>query len=111
VLTVSVSFGRVIGLASGAGGCGSLSGDLDKLMDVLGAAPATAVTLEVKLGFELVGRHDSNLTSCSDFRFGDSFAQAHVHGIPPSTIMRSIISMPEDERSVNLPENVKLEVC
>ena len=71
-----------------------MSGDLNELMDVLGAAPATAVTLEVKLGFELAGHHNSGPTSCADFRLGDSFAQAHVHGIPLSAIMRSILSMP-----------------
>ena len=44
-----------------------MNGDLDEFMDVLGAAPATAVTLQVKLGFELVGRHDSGPSRCSDF--------------------------------------------
>ncbi len=44
-----------------------MRGDLDKFMDVLGAASATAVTLEVKLGFELVGHHDSGPTRGSDF--------------------------------------------
>ena len=70
-------------------------------MDVLGTASATAVTLEVKLGFELAGHHNAGLTGCSDLRLSDSFAQAHVHGIPPLTIMISILSMPEDGRSVN----------
>jgi len=44
-----------------------LSGNLDKFMDVLGAAPATAVTLEVKLGLELAGHHNSIPTRGSDF--------------------------------------------
>jgi hypothetical protein len=78
-----------------------LRGDLDKFMDVLGAASATAVTLEVKLGFKLVGHHDSSPTRRSDLRFGDSFAQAHVHGILPFAIMRSILSMPDSGYSVN----------
>lgn len=78
-----------------------MNGDFDEFMDVLGAAPATAVTLEVKVGFELVGHHNSGPTRCSDFRLGDSFAQAHVHGILPSAIMISILIVPEDERSVN----------
>lgn len=79
-----------------------MPGDLDEFMDVLGAAPATAVTLEVKLGFELVGHHNSCPTRCSDLRLGDSFAQAHVHGILPSAIMRSILIVPEDGSFVNL---------
>ena len=70
-------------------------------MDVLGAAPATAVTLEVKLGLKLAGHHNSIPTGGSDFRLGDSFAQAHVHGILPFAIMRSIISMPDAGYSVN----------
>ncbi len=44
-----------------------MRGNLDKFMDVLGAAPATAVTLEVKLSLELVGNHDSGPTRGSDF--------------------------------------------
>ena len=93
-------------LSSGAGGCSSLNGDLNELMDVLGAAPATAVTLEVELGLELAGHHNSIPTGCSDFRLSDSFTQAHVHGMLPSAIMRSILSMSEDRRSVNPLGNV-----
>lgn len=70
-------------------------------MDVLGAAPTTAVTLEVKLGLELTGHHNSISTGCSDFGLGDSFAQAHIHGMLPLEIMRSILSMAEDRGSVN----------
>ena len=44
-----------------------MRGDLDELMDVLGAAPATAVTLEVKLGLELAGHHNAIPTGGSDF--------------------------------------------
>ena len=97
-------------LSSGAGGCSSLNGDLNELMDVLGAAPATAVTLEVELGLELAGHHNSIPTGCSDFRLSDSFTQAHVHGMLPSAIMRSILSMSEDRRSVNPLGNVVPEV-
>ncbi len=44
-----------------------MSGNLDKFMDVLGAAPATAVTLEVKFGLKLAGHHNSIPTGGSDF--------------------------------------------
>jgi hypothetical protein len=44
-----------------------LRGNLDKFMDVFCAASATAVTLEVKLGFELVGHHNTIPTGGSNF--------------------------------------------
>ncbi len=78
-----------------------MHGDLDEFVNVLRTASATALTLEVKLGFKLVSHHDAGSTRRSNLRFGDSFAQAHVHGILPFAIMRSIISMPDSGYSVN----------
>lgn len=72
--------GRMTGLCRRAGSCGSLNGNLDKLMDVLGATPATPATLEIEFGLELAGHHKSGASSLADIRFGNSVAEAHVHG-------------------------------
>jgi hypothetical protein len=67
----------------GAGGCGSLDGDLDKFMDVLGAAPATAAALEIEFGLQLAGHDQPGASGLPDLRFGNSLAEAHVHWSAP----------------------------
>lgn len=89
--------------SSVAGGRNSLNGDVDKFVDVLGAAPATTVALEIEFGLQLAG-HDQPRASClADIRFGNSLAEAHIHGLLLPTIMRSIISIGLDRSFVNPP--------
>ena len=70
-------------LRSRAGGCGALNGDLNKLMDVLGATPTAAAALEIKFGFELAGHNQPSASRLADLRFGNSLAEAHVHRSAP----------------------------
>lgn len=65
----------------GAGGCSSLNGDLDKFVDVLGAAPATAVALEIEFRLQLAGHDQPGASSLADIRLSNSLAKAHVHSL------------------------------
>ena len=60
-----------------------MNGDLNKLMDVLGATPTAAAALEIKFGFELAGHNQPSASRLADLRFGNSLAEAHVHRSAP----------------------------
>jgi hypothetical protein len=53
-----------------------------KLLNVLGAATATARVFQAKLGFELAGHHNPVPSCFTDIRFSDSFAQTDIHTTP-----------------------------
>jgi len=89
------------GLGSRAGGCGSLHGDLDKLVNVLGATPATIIAFEIEFGLELAGHHESSASGLADFRLRNSIAQTHIHRLLFVTIMRSILSIDSARSFVN----------
>jgi hypothetical protein len=59
-------------------------GDFDKHADVLGTPTTTASFLEPKSGFELARHDDAGTTCFPDIRFGNSLAQAEIHGILPA---------------------------
>ena len=75
-------------------------------MDVLGAAPATSVTLEIEFGLQLAGHDQPGASGFTDIRFGNSLAEAHIHSGLLTTIMRSIISICLAWSSVNPPGEV-----
>jgi len=66
---------------AGAGSRCSLSGNLDKFVDVLGAAAAAAILLEPELGLKLAGHHESGPSGFSHVGFGDSVAETEVQGL------------------------------
>ena len=75
--------GKLPFCSAGAGSRCSLNGNLDKFVDILGAAAAAAILLEPELGLKLAGHHKSGLSGFSHVSFGDSFAKAEVQDSTP----------------------------
>lgn len=65
---------------TGAGRRRSLNGKLDELVNVLGAATATAAALQSELGFQLTRRDNARPPGFADIRFGDTVTDTDVHG-------------------------------
>ena len=70
-----------------------MNGDVNKFMDVLGAAPTTTVALEIKFGLQLAWHDQPGASGLADIRLRNPLAEAHVHGRLLATIMRSILSI------------------
>jgi hypothetical protein len=64
-----------------AGSRCSLSGNLDEILDVLGAAAAAAILLEPELGLELAGHHEAGSSGLSHVGFGNSVTETEVQGL------------------------------
>jgi hypothetical protein len=70
--------------------------EFDESLDVLATPAAAAGVLESKPCFDLAWHYDARTCGIAYIGIGDSLAQAQIHEAPPwpTTIMRSILSMP-----------------